>query len=124
MSKENPNKHLYMSAERYSELVNIAHSSYIQSRSYGQKDSHIADLAVETASFFEAFYHIMDAYGEVTRTPPNFNIQVQEGSPATTYWDEVMERLKAQAAEEKKGKNEIKKETKKGKKTSPPDAVV
>ena len=109
MSNENPNKHLYMSAERYSELVNIAHSSYIQSRSYGQKDSHIADLAVETASFFEAFYHIMDAYGEVTRTP-NFKIRVREDSEIKTYWDEVMERIKAQAAEEKKKDKKTKNE--------------
>jgi len=96
-----------MSAERYSELVNIAHSSYIQSRSYGQKDSHIADLAVETASFFEAFYHIMDAYGEVTRTP-NFNIRVREDSEIKAYWDEVMKKVKAQAAEEKKPKKDKK----------------
>ena len=107
MTNENPNKHLYMDAQKYSELVNIAHSSYIQSRLYGQKESHIADLAIETASFFEAFYHIMDAYGDVTRTP-NFNIQVRQDSQVNTYWDEVMEKVKAQAAEEKKPKKERK----------------
>ena len=96
-----------MGAQQYSELVNIAHNSYIQSRLYGQKESHIADLAVETASFFEAFYHIMDAYGDVTRTP-NFNIRVREDSETKAYWDEVMKKVKAQAAEEKKPKKDKK----------------
>ena len=100
-----------MDAQKYSELVNIAHSSYIQSRLYGQKDSHIADLAIETASFFEAFYHIMDAYGDVTRTP-NFNIKVRQDSEIKTYWDEVMEKVKAQAAEEKKLKKQERKQVK------------
>ena len=107
MDNKNPNKHLYMDAQKYSELVNIAHNSYIQSRLHGQKESHIADLAVETASFFEAFYHIMDAYGDVTRTP-TFNVKVEKGSEFNTYWDEVMKKLKAQAAEEKKTKKEKK----------------
>lgn len=111
MTNENPNKHLYMDAQKYSELVNIAHSSYIQSRLYGQKDSHIADLAIETASFFEAFYHIMDAYGDVTRTP-NFNIKVRQDSEIKTYWDEVMKKVKAQAAEEKKPKKQERKQVK------------
>jgi hypothetical protein len=109
MTNENPNKHLYMDAQKYSEFIQIAHSSYIQSRTYGQKESHIADLAIETASFFEAFYHIMDAYGDVTRTP-NFNIRVREDSETKAYWDEVMKKVKAQAAEEKKKDKKTKNE--------------
>jgi hypothetical protein len=112
-----------MDADQYSEFVYRAHSSYIKGRLYGQKESHISDLAVETASFFEAMYHILDAYGDVTRTP-NFKIQVRQDSEIKAYWDEVMEKVKQEANKERKGKNEIKKETKKGKKTSPPNAVV
>lgn len=104
----NPNKHLYMDADQYSEFVYRAHSSYIKGRLYGQKESHISDLAIETASFFEAMYHILDAYADVTRTP-NFKIQVRDDSEIKAYWDEVMEKLKAQAAEEKKPKKDKKK---------------
>ena len=100
-----------MDAQKYSELIQIAHSSYIQTRLYGQKESHIADLAIETASFFEAFYHIMDAYADVTRTP-NFNIRVREDSEIKAYWDEVMEKVKAQATEEKKPKKQERKQVK------------
>jgi hypothetical protein len=96
-----------MDADQYSEFVYRAHSSYIKGRLYGQKESHIADLAIETASFFEAMYHILDAYADVTRTP-NFKIQVREDSEIKAYWDEVMEKLKAQAAEEKKPKKKDK----------------
>jgi hypothetical protein len=111
MTNENPNKHLYMDAQKYSELIQIAHSSYIQSRLYGQKESHIADLAIETASFFEAFYHIMDAYADVTRTP-NFTIKVKEGSDSNAYWDEIMKKVKAQAAKEKKQPKKERKQVK------------
>jgi len=98
-----------MNANQYSKFVHLAHDSYIQGRLYGQNKSHIADLAIETASFFEAFYHIMDAYADVTRVP-NFNIKVQEDSPIKAYWDEVMEKVKAQAAEEKKKDKKTKNE--------------
>lgn len=97
-----------MDADQYSEFVYRAHSSYIKGRLYGQKESHISDLAIETASFFEAMYHILDAYADVTRTP-NFKIQVRDDSEIKAYWDEVMEKLKAQAAEEKKPKKDKKK---------------
>ena len=97
-----------MEAQQYSEFVYRAHSSYIQGRLYGQKESHISDLAIETASFFEAMYHILDAYADTTRIP-NFKIQVREDSEIKAYWDEVMEKVKAQAAEEKKPKKDKKK---------------
>jgi hypothetical protein len=100
-----------MDAEQYSELIQIAHSSYIQSRLYGQKESHIADLAIETASFFEAFYHIMDAYSDVTRTP-TFNIKYEKDSEFNTYWAEVMKKIKAQHAEEQKQPKKERKQVK------------
>lgn len=97
-----------MDADQYSEFVYRAHSSYIQGRLYGQKESHIVDLATETASFFEAMYHILDSYADVTRTP-NVVIKVKNDSEIKAYWDEVMEKVKAQAAEEKKPKKDKKK---------------
>ena len=100
-----------MNTQQYIRLVNVAHDSYISSRLHGQEKNHIADLAIETASFFEAMYHILDAYADVTRTP-NFNIEVQEDSELRTYWEEVIEKVKAQATEEKKSKKEKRKNEK------------
>jgi hypothetical protein len=53
----------------------------------------------------------MDAYADVTRTP-NFTIKVKEGSDSNGYWDEIMKKVKARAAEEKKQPKKERKQVK------------
>ena len=96
-----------MNTQQYIRFVNVAHDSYISSRLHGQEKSHIADLAIETASFFEAMYHILDAYADVTRTP-NFNIEVQEDSELRAYWQEIIEKVRAQEKEKRKNEKTTK----------------
>lgn len=54
-----------MSTDDYLFIINRAHSAYIKSRlGQGNKEMHIADLAIESTSFFEVAYHVIDTLAE------------------------------------------------------------
>jgi hypothetical protein len=64
------NSELYLTLEEYNDFVSKAHSQYMINRlqhtpAHAYKKHHPADLAIETASFFEASYLVLDAYLDV-----------------------------------------------------------
>jgi hypothetical protein len=59
------NQNLYMSTDDYLHTINRAHSAYMKSRlGQGNKEMHIADLAIESTNFFEVAYHVLDTLAE------------------------------------------------------------
>jgi adenine C2-methylase RlmN of 23S rRNA A2503 and tRNA A37 len=105
-----PKSHLYMNAIQYNRFISRAHESYIQTRIHGTNESHISDLAIESAAFFEALYHIMDAYSEETRKPLTYNYEFLD--EVEDNFKEVVEKLNSYAKEEK---NTRRKKTKRNK---------
>jgi hypothetical protein len=64
------NSEIYLTLEEYNDFVSKAHSQYMINRlqhtpAHAHKKHHPADLAIETASFFEASYLILDSYLDV-----------------------------------------------------------
>ena len=64
------NVDIYLTLEEYNDFVSKAHSQYMINRlqhtpAHAYKKHHPADLAIETASFFEASYLVLDAYLDV-----------------------------------------------------------
>lgn len=64
------NSEIYLTLEEYNDFVSKAHSQYMINRlqhtpEHAYKKHHPADLAIETASFFEASYLVLDAYLDV-----------------------------------------------------------
>jgi hypothetical protein len=64
------NPEIYLTLEEYNDFVSKAHSQYMINRlqhtpAHAYKKHHPADLAIETASFFEASYLILDSYLDV-----------------------------------------------------------
>ena len=66
----NPEIEIYLTLEEYNDFVSKAHSQYMINRlqhtpAHAYKKHHPADLALETASFFEASYLVLDSYLDV-----------------------------------------------------------
>jgi hypothetical protein len=64
------NSEIYLTLEEYNDFVSKAHSQYMINRlqhtpAHAYKKHHPADLAIETASFFEASYLVLDSYLDV-----------------------------------------------------------
>lgn len=65
------------------------------------KTSHVVDLAVESAGFFEALYHIMEAYTDEMRPQVTFTSKSQKEDE---YFEELLEELATQSKKKRKGK--------------------
>jgi hypothetical protein len=64
------NSEIYLTLEEYNDFVSKAHSQYMINRlqhtpAHAYKKYHPTDLAIETASFFEASYLVLDSYLDV-----------------------------------------------------------
>lgn len=63
------------------------------------KVSHVVDLATESAGFFEALFHIMDAYTDEIRPHVVFTLNKEN-----EYFEELLEDLGSLKKNKKKGK--------------------
>jgi len=99
METPKPNPDVYMSAEQYSRFVLKAHNSYMSARLYPGKVSHVVDLATESAGFFEALFHIMDAYTDEIRPHVVFKRNKED-----EYFEDLLEDLGSLKKNKKKGK--------------------
>ena len=64
------NSEIYLTLEEYNDFVSQAHSQYMINRlqhtpAHAHKKHHPSDLAIETASFFEASYLVLDSYLDI-----------------------------------------------------------
>ena len=76
------NLNLYMTLDEYNDFISKAHAQYMADRLHQtsatvHKKHHPTDLAIETASFFEASYLVLDAYIDVIQS----RIRTQESKP-------------------------------------------
>jgi hypothetical protein len=100
METPKPNPDVYMSADQYNRFVLKAHNSYMSARLYpAGKTSHVVDLATESAGFFEALFHIMDAYTDEIRPHVVFTLNKEN-----EYFEELLEDLDSLKKNKKKGK--------------------
>ena len=65
------------------------------------KTSHVVDLATESAGFFEALFHIMEAYTDEMRPQVTFTSKSEKEDE---YFEELLEDMKILEKNKKKGK--------------------
>jgi hypothetical protein len=73
-----------MTLDEYNDFVSKAHAQYMADRLHqtsadSHKKHHPTDLAIETASFFEASYLVLDTYIDVLQS--RIRTQKQEPEP-------------------------------------------
>jgi hypothetical protein len=101
------NVDLYLTLEEYNDFVSKAHSQYMINRlqhtpAHAYKKHHPADLAIETASFFEASYLVLDSYLDVVTARIRDEREAKQ-KPVEEFFD-----LKPTNTETKKPKKERK----------------
>lgn len=101
-----PGSHLYMDANQYNRFIFRAHESYMQTRVSSTSKSHVTDLAMESASFFESLIHIMDAYSEEIRTPSVYSYEFLD--EVEDNFEEIMDKLNASVSKKRQPKKERK----------------
>jgi hypothetical protein len=87
------NSEIYLTLEEYNDFVSQAHAQYMMSRlhrtpSDTYKKHHPSDLAIETASFFEASYLVLDSYLDIVTARLRAEREKKEQAlepPITTY---------------------------------------
>ncbi len=82
------NLNLYMTLDEYNDFVSKAHAQYMADRLHqtsadSHKKHHPTDLAIETASFFEASYLVLDTYIDVLQS----RIRTQKQEPVEPFFD-------------------------------------
>lgn len=94
-----------MTLDEYNDFVSKAHAQYMADRLHqtsadSHKKHHPTDLAIETASFFEASYLVLDTYIDVLQS--RIRTQKQEPEPVEPFFD--LKPTKAEKNNKKKGK--------------------
>lgn len=115
----NNTSQIYMTLDEYNDFITKAHATYMANRlqqtiTDTHKKFHPSDLAIETASFFEASYVIIDSYLEVVSARLIAQDKEQKRL-ADERWKEIQEQGINQRAEEsikKAMKKEAKQERK------------
>lgn len=58
-------KCVYMTAEEYTNFINVAHAEYIASKFKGA--AHVVDMAITSNDFFEIAFHAVERFTDTMR---------------------------------------------------------